>query len=125
MEANIFIYLLSYISSPSARKEDSLNEPGLVGVVDWKAQQSRELGLVGDGGFPCPFPGLPFPSQLLTLQLLGRSAVPDTPDSYRLLPGHALQRREPERCRGLAGEQACVLGTLLGAQDVQEGSLSS
>lgn len=36
--------------------------------------------------------------QLLTLQLLGRSPVPDVPDYHHLLPGPALQRTDRARC---------------------------
>lgn len=102
-----------------------LSEPGLVGV-GWypgKRRQS-EPSLTGDGGFPCLFQASLFPSQLLTLQLLGRSAVPDTPDGYHLLPGHALQRRDRERCRGVA-EQALYLGNIVGDSGSSRGLLVS
>lgn len=48
-------------------------------------------------------------SQLLTLQLLGRSPVPDVPDHHHLLPGPALQRTDRARCWGFSREPAVAV----------------
>lgn len=52
--------------------------------------------------------------QLLTLQLLGRSPVPDVPDYHHLLPGPALQRTDRARCRGFSREQDVALAGPVG-----------